>query len=89
MHLRAGLQEAVRLATEVNKYLDTTAPWFEIKNDKSQAAKSIYTSLRAIDSLKVLFAPFLPFTSERLHSYLWLLQPLVRRTGRWRASRMT
>jgi methionyl-tRNA synthetase len=30
----------------------------------------VYTALRAIDSLKVLLAPFLPFTCERLHSYL-------------------
>jgi len=60
----------------VNKYIDKTSPWFEIKNDKSAAAKSIYTALRAIDSLKVLFAPFLPFTCERLHTFLGYSQPL-------------
>ncbi len=70
VRLRAGLAEAMRLASEVNRYLDKQAPWFEIKEDREAAAKSIYTSLRAIDSLKVLFAPFLPFTSEGLHSYL-------------------
>jgi methionyl-tRNA synthetase len=76
VRLRAGLQESLRLAGEVNKYLDTTAPWFEIKEDKSLAAKTIFTSLRAIDSLKVLFAPFLPFTSERLHRTYGYSQPL-------------
>ena len=60
----------------MNKYLDTTAPWFQIKTDKAAAARSIYTALRAIDSLKILFAPFLPFTSERLHTYLGYNQPL-------------
>jgi methionyl-tRNA synthetase len=74
--LRAALSEAMRLATEVNKYLDTAAPWFEIKSDRTAAASTIYIALRAIDSLKVLFAPFLPFTSERLHSYLGYTQPL-------------
>ncbi len=69
VHLRAALGEAMRLATEVNKYLDTSAPWFEIKTDKDAAAKSVYTALKAIDSLKVLFAPFLPFTSEKLHTF--------------------
>jgi methionyl-tRNA synthetase len=68
--LRAAIQEAMRLAAEVNKYLDTSAPWFEIKEDKDQAAKSIYTAMQAIDWLKILFAPFLPHTSEKLHSYL-------------------
>ncbi len=76
VRLRAALAEAIRLATEVNKYLDTAAPWFEIKQDKAAAAKTIYTALRAIDSLKVLLAPFLPFTSERLHGYLGYTQPL-------------
>ena len=36
----------------------------------------MYTALRAIDSLKVLLSPYLPFTSERLHSYLGYTQPL-------------
>jgi methionyl-tRNA synthetase len=70
VHLRAALAEVVRLATEVNKYLDVNAPWFEIKTDKTQAAKSVYTALRAIDSLKILFSPFLPHSSEKLHAYL-------------------
>jgi methionyl-tRNA synthetase len=70
VRLRAGLFEAMRLAGEVNKYLDEAAPWFEIKTDKSAAATTVYTALRAIDSLKVLFSPYLPFTSNRLHKYL-------------------
>jgi methionyl-tRNA synthetase len=68
--LRAALAEAVRLSTEVNKYLDTAGPWFEIKTDKAAAATSIYTALRCIDNLKVLFAPVLPFTCEKLHHIL-------------------
>jgi methionyl-tRNA synthetase len=76
VRLRAALGEAMRLASEVNKYLDTTAPWTEIKSDREAAAKSIYTALRAIDSLKILLAPFLPFTSERLHTYLGYTDPL-------------
>ncbi len=76
VRLRAALSEAMRLAAEVNKYLDKAAPWFEIKSDKAAAGTSIYTALRAIDSLKVLFAPFLPFTSARLHTYLGYTQPL-------------
>jgi len=69
VHLRAALTEVMRLASEVNKYLDQTAPWLQIKNDKQTAARAIYVALRAIDSLKILFAPFLPFTSQRLHAY--------------------
>lgn len=76
VHLRAALNEVMRLASEVNKYLDDNAPWFEIKSDKNQAAKTINTALQAIDSLKVLFAPFLPFSSERLNIFLGHKKPL-------------
>jgi methionyl-tRNA synthetase len=74
--LRAALQEAFRLATTVNQYLDQTAPWQAVKTDKTGAALTIYTALRAIDSLKVLFAPFLPYTSERLHAFFGNVTPL-------------
>jgi methionyl-tRNA synthetase len=76
VHLRAALNEAMRLAGEVNKYLDTTAPWFQIKQDKNAAATTVYIALKAIDSLKILFSPFLPFTCEKLHSYLGYSEPL-------------
>jgi methionyl-tRNA synthetase len=76
VRLRAALQEALRLAAEVNRYLDHNAPWFEIKESKTKASKSIYTSLKAVDSLKILFSPFLPFTSEKLHKYLGYSEPL-------------
>jgi len=70
VRLRAALGEAMRLASEVNKYLDTAGPWFEIKTDKFAAATTIYTAIKAIDTLKVLFAPFLPFSCEKLHGFL-------------------
>jgi methionyl-tRNA synthetase len=68
--LRAALEATLGLATEANRYLDAQGPWFKIKQDKAEAAKTVYTALRAIDSLKILFAPFLPFTAERLHGTL-------------------
>ena len=74
--LRAALNETMLLAGEVNKYLDEKAPWFEIKEDKDSAGKSIYTAIRAIDSLKILFAPVLPFTCEKLHQTLGYDKPL-------------
>jgi methionyl-tRNA synthetase len=74
--LRAGLQEALRLAREVNAYLDQ-APWFSVvKDDKQTAARTVYTALKAVDSLKTLLAPYLPFSSEHLHQFLGYDQPL-------------
>ena len=67
---RAALGEVMALAREANRYLNEKAPWFQIKKDRAAAATTLYTALRAIDSLKILFTPFLPFSSQALHEML-------------------
>ena len=81
VRLRSALSEAMRLATEVNRYLDQTAPWKEIKVDRQAAARAVYTALRCIDSLSVLLAPFLPHTSEKLHGFFAYPTPLFGTVG--------
>ena len=76
VRLRSALGEAMKLATVVNQYLDVNAPWSAIKVDKAEAGKTVYTALKAIDSLKVMFAPFLPFTCEKLHGFFNYETPL-------------
>ena len=76
VRLRSALGEAMKLATAVNVYLDVNAPWSAIKVDKAEAGKTVYTALKAIDSLKVMFAPFLPFTCEKLHGFFGYETPL-------------
>jgi len=68
--LRAALDAAMSLARETNRYLDDQAPWFQVKEDKAAAATTLYTVLRVIDTLKIMLAPFLPFSAERLHAML-------------------
>ena len=70
VELKAAMSEAMGLATEVNKYLDTHAPWFEIKTDRAEAEKSVFTAIQAIDWLKLMLAPFLPHISESLNQIL-------------------
>jgi methionyl-tRNA synthetase len=69
VRLRSALGEAMKLATAVNVYLDVNAPWTALKTDKDSAALTVYTALKAIDSLKMMFSPFLPFTCEKLHTF--------------------
>ncbi|HLA88173.1 MAG TPA: methionine--tRNA ligase [Anaerolineales bacterium] len=76
VRLRSALGETMKLATAVNVYLDVNAPWSAIKVDKEGASKTVYTALKAIDSLKVMFAPFLPFTCEKLHGFFGYETPL-------------
>ncbi len=79
VRLRSALAEVMRLATEVNRYLDITAPWSALKTDRAAAARSIFTAIHAIDSLKIMMAPFLPFTCERLHTFMGYRKPIFGR----------
>lgn len=85
VHFRAGLSTAMALAQETNRYLDETAPWKALPNDRPSAARSLYAVLCAINGLKIAFSPYLPFSSERLHSYLGFETPLA--SDGWRLVR--
>jgi methionyl-tRNA synthetase len=76
-HFRAGLGAAMSLAQETNRFLNETAPWKALPDDRPAAARSLYTVLAAINGLKVALWPYLPFSSERLHGYLGYDAPLT------------
>jgi len=67
---RSALAQVMAVAREANRYLDASAPWKSLKSDPQRAATTTYVALRVIDSLKLLFAPFLPFSSQQLHETL-------------------
>ncbi len=69
-HFRAAISAVMSLAQAGNQYLDQMAPWQTIKTDKADAGRALYVALRVIDSLKTLFCPFLPHSSQKLHEYL-------------------
>ena len=83
---RAALAETMALASRVNGYVSDAAPWALVKEDRERAGTVLYVALRAVDSLKTLFAPFLPFSSQAVHELLghegWLAGPLeLRQVG--------
>ncbi len=67
---RAVAQEALRLSTLVNQYLEETSPWTTAKTDMAATGRSLYTAVQAISALKAMWAPILPFTSQALHEML-------------------
>jgi methionyl-tRNA synthetase len=69
-HFRAALNEAMNVAREANRYLEVKAPWTQIKSDRAAAGTTLNVALQAINALKILLAPFLPFSSEALHKKL-------------------
>jgi methionyl-tRNA synthetase len=77
---RAAVAELMSTSSRVNQYLADQAPWALVKTDRDRAGTVLYVALRCVDSLKTLFAPFLPFTSQLVHELLghdgWLAGPL-------------
>jgi methionyl-tRNA synthetase len=67
---RAATSKAMALATSVNQYLEEMSPWKTAKEDPRATAQTLYTALQAINGLKFLLAPVLPFTSQQLHELL-------------------
>ncbi len=70
VRLRDALNEAMSVARAANRYLDEQAPWKRIKTDRDGAATTVYIMLQVLNGLKVLFAPFVPFSSQKLHEML-------------------
>lgn len=69
-HFKEAIKAAMALAQEGNRYLDEKAPWKAIKQDRTEAAASLRTAIAVISDLKTMLYPFLPFTSQKLHTYL-------------------
>jgi methionyl-tRNA synthetase len=67
---KAALAEAMRASTLANQYISEQAPWATIKTDRDRAATVLNVSLACVDTLKILFTPFLPFSSQTLHELL-------------------
>jgi methionyl-tRNA synthetase len=69
-HFKDGINAAMAVARAANRYLDELAPWKQIKVDRDAAGTTIYVMLQVLSGLRVLFYPYLPFSSQKLHEYL-------------------
>ncbi len=67
---KAALQQAMALAAQVNQYLGEQEPWRLVTRDRQRAAAVVHVALQCVADLGVMMAPFLPFTSQRLHEML-------------------
>ena len=68
--LKGALEACRSLSQRVNQYLNAREPWQVIKVDEAQAHTIIYTALQAVDWLKIMWAPILPFAAQTLHRNL-------------------
>jgi methionyl-tRNA synthetase len=70
VRLRDGLGAAMAVAGSANRYLDERSPWKRINSSPAVAATTLYVMLQVLNGLKILFAPYLPLSSQRLHQLL-------------------
>ena len=62
---RDGLRAILKLVDAVNKYLNDTAPWKKIKENKAEAGKALFVSAHVLKCLAILIEPYLPIASEK------------------------
>ena len=60
----------MKLAQSGNKYIDKKKPWFELKSDKTKAATTLWVGINIIATLRTVFYPFLPKSSDLIHKML-------------------
>lgn len=75
--------DVMALARVGNRYFDEKAPWKQVKEDHAATGQTIGSLLNLINALKVLFAPFLPFSSAKLHGLLGYEDTLEAHGWRW------
>ncbi len=72
-------REAVKLAMDLarlgNKYLADTEPWKVIKTDPERVQTILNIALQITANLAILLDPFLPFSMEKLRSFINLSDP--------------
>ncbi|MBN1483613.1 MAG: methionine--tRNA ligase [Chloroflexia bacterium] len=67
---KAAILQGMAIAHEGNRYLELCEPWKTAKKDRQRTATTLFVALRLVDSLKTLFCPFMPHTSQQLHRLL-------------------
>ncbi|MBO7256514.1 MAG: methionine--tRNA ligase [Bacteroidales bacterium] len=74
---REALKEAMNMARIGNKYLTDTEPWKVAKSDMDRTASILNVSLKICADLAIAFAPFIPFSSEKLLGMLNLSKDVL------------
>ena len=69
-HFRDALRHAMNLAQHGNIYMDRKAPWAQVKEDRDAAATTLWVGMNIAATLRTVFYPYLPFSSQSLHKML-------------------
>ncbi|WP_044481487.1 methionine--tRNA ligase [Paenibacillus antibioticophila] len=73
------LKEAIELiftyVRQANKYFDEQKPWVQIKESREACGRTLYSCVQLIANLANLLEPFIPFSCEKIRTFLTLEKP--------------
>jgi len=67
---KSAVTEAMRTVAEANKYMSDQAPWKLRETDPDRMRTILHVVLQLVDDAKTLLTPFLPQSSEKVHTML-------------------
>ncbi len=67
--LKIAIEEIFKFIRSMNKYFDEKTPWIRVNNENS-CSNTIFNCIFAIINIANLLNPFLPFSSEKIKSWL-------------------
>jgi methionyl-tRNA synthetase len=67
---KAGVNEAMRVVGETNKYFSEQAPWKLRESDPERMQTILHVTLQAVADAKTLLTPFLPRSSQAVNEML-------------------
>lgn len=74
-HLKEALELVFATIRQANKYFDEQKPWEQIKEDRVACGNTLYGCVQIIANLANLLQPFIPFSCDRIRTFLSLGQP--------------
>jgi methionyl-tRNA synthetase len=75
------VRKAVKLIMDIartgNKYFDETKPWFAVKENKEDAAETLYVCAELLRIISIILSPVLPKSMKKLRTMLNVNTPLA------------
>ncbi|WP_282939413.1 methionine--tRNA ligase [Paenibacillus sp. RC67] len=72
---KSALETLFTYVRSANKYFDEHKPWIQVKESPVEGANTLYTCVQIIVNLSNLLSPFLPFSCDKIRSFLGITEP--------------
>ncbi|CAG7648604.1 class I tRNA ligase family protein [Paenibacillus allorhizosphaerae] len=74
-HLKEALELIFAHVRRANKYFDEQKPWIQVKQNREACAHTLFTCVQIIANFAQLLHPFLPFSCDKIRTFLSLGEP--------------